>query len=583
MSADVLPAQGTKPPPIVTMAQLQDAISADTTLTETRRRDMLSALRGLAKALGRPPESVPTAPAELRPLLARFPAAKAHLSTGRWRNIVSLTQGALAHVGLTVVPGRSTQKLPPAWDTLLADVPAYGDRYKLGRFARYCTAAGILPAAVDAAVLDGFLDDLRGRSLAAEPERLHRDVIIAWNRMRAANPSWPGHELPVPDNRDVYALPWHRFPPSLRADVEAWLDHLAGTDLLAEHDFRPLRPTSLRTRRRQIHLFISAIALRGHDPTGLRTLADIVVPERVADGLRFFWERAGNKPSLHAGQVAGVITSIARHWVKCDEKLVKRLVVMAGKITPRQQGMTRRNRDRLRPFYDRATLLAVLALPRTIRRDVTGTGHPTRSLALQFQTALAIELLTKAPMRLKNLAEIRIGTRLLRDPRGGATLILVEEDVKNEMPQEIPLSGDALALLDLYLKDYWPLLGGDRTPFLFPGSSGDTAKCADTLRQQISGCVRTRCGVEVNPHLFRHLCAFLILQEQPGAYGLVQKILGHKNIATTINYYAGMEGPAAFRHYDALITGLRDEAVTPIGRPIRKHGKTKPPPKGRSS
>ena len=201
--------------PIATQAQVRDTITADVVLTHIARRDQLSGLRGLAKALGRRLENIPADPATLRPLLAYFPAAKAGLSTGRWRNIRSHVQRTLAHVGLLAITGRSSTKLSTEWSALLAGLPTYADRYKLSRFARYCVTAGVAPEAVNEGVLARFAEDLRTRSMAAEPGRLHREVILAWNRRVATDPACPCAPPPVPDNRDVYALPWDRFPPTL--------------------------------------------------------------------------------------------------------------------------------------------------------------------------------------------------------------------------------------------------------------------------------------------------------------------------------------------------------------------------------
>jgi hypothetical protein len=52
----------------------------------------------------------------------------------------------------------------------------------------------------------------------------------------------PQHPLFIPDNRRTYAMPWETFLPSLKADVDQWLNRLAGNDLSAEWEFRPLRP-----------------------------------------------------------------------------------------------------------------------------------------------------------------------------------------------------------------------------------------------------------------------------------------------------------------------------------------------------
>jgi integrase len=71
-------------------------------------------------------------------------------------------------------------------------------------------------------------------------------------------------------------------------------------------------------------------------------------------------------------------------------------------------------------------------------------------------------------------------------------------------------------------------------------------------------------GVEINPHLFRHLAAKLYLDEHPGGYEVVRRTLGHNSLDTTSKFYAGQEAGRSIRHYDRTILKLRDEAS---GRP----------------
>ena len=47
----------------------------------------------------------------------------------------------------------------------------------------------------------------------------------------------------------------------------------------------------------------------------------------------------------------------------------------------------------------------------------------------------------------------------------------------------------------------------------------------------------------------------------------MRHLLGHRSIATTIRYYAGMETAAALRHYDRAILGLRQDAPAAADQP----------------
>jgi len=53
----------------------------------------------------------------------------------------------------------------------------------------------------------------------------------------------------------------------------------------------------------------------------------------------------------------------------------------------------------------------------------------------------------------------------------------------------------------------------------------------------------------VNPHLYRHLAAFFYLQENPGEYETVKRLLAHKSVDTTMTFYAEFEALAARKLY----------------------------------
>ena len=77
-------------------------------------------------------------------------------------------------------------------------------------------------------------------------------------------------------------------------------------------------------------------------------------------------------------------------------------------------------------------------------------------------------------------------------------------------------------------------------------------------------------GLDVNPHLFRHLAAELVLNARPGDYGTVRLINGHKSMETTVRFYCGTETQAAFRQLDHLVQQVRDQPAANTGTPRRR-------------
>ncbi|HEX4182276.1 MAG TPA: hypothetical protein VHY34_03355 [Caulobacteraceae bacterium] len=152
-------------------------------------------------------------PVVLRPLLAHLAPAMVGLKAGRWRNILSLTNAALAHVGIVVIQGRIAAPPSPAWTAILGHLETGpGRNFHLWRFARYCTQMGIEPEAVSDAVLATYQRDLETRSLVSQPARGAREAARCWNEAVSTLPDWPQQRLAAPDNRRSFAPPGRHFP-----------------------------------------------------------------------------------------------------------------------------------------------------------------------------------------------------------------------------------------------------------------------------------------------------------------------------------------------------------------------------------
>jgi len=65
----------------------------------------------------------------------------------------------------------------------------------------------------------------------------------------------------------------------------------------------------------------------------------------------------------------------------------------------------------------------------------------------------------------------------------------------------------------------------------------------------------------------RHLAAHLYLLANPGDYETVRRLLGHKNIETTIRFYEGLLTDDAFARYDGLIEEMRSKTAAKPSKP----------------
>ena len=557
----------TLPAGTVTLATAIERINASTDLTPTRRRDLTSALRTVARALGRPQEILPASVHWLRPRLARLHPEQFGVSAKRWRNVVSDATAALRHLGLAQQVARDGDDLLPGdWAELAAairDIPSL--HRGLSRFIGFCARLGIRPSDVSDETVAAYHAALDEGLLLKRPRPLVQQVVLRWNEAAAMIPGWPPQRLARLDARDTYCLDWNAFPVSFQADVDRWLHRLSGHDLLAnDAPDRPLSPATVKHRRHQLRALASTCCHAGLSVDQLVDLGVLAEPATLRLGLRWLLDRNGGQTSGAIHGIATAVKAIARHHVGVDATTLDEIRDICRKLDPGATGLTEKNRSRLRQFDDPRNVALLLGLPEQLMREAQSRSGSPRS-ALKAQTAVAVALLLMAPIRLRNLAAIDLDRHICRD-RGAETFLVIDRvEVKNRQDIEIPLPASTVALLDSYVAQFLPVLAPGPTSWLFPRRHGNGHKAPGHLGDQIKREVFRLTGLKVNVHLFRHNAAKLYLDANPGGYEVVRRLLGHSSMDTTVRAYTGLEGAAAARHFDAVIEDVR-QRVAPARR-----------------
>ena len=449
-------------------ASLADVISliSNADFPCRQKQELTSAVRTVARVVGVGPELIPADPAALRRRLDEFAPEAAGLSRGRWANVRSLLTKALT-LASPMLPGRRVQSIMPAW-LALADGLARKRRMSLLPLLRFLSARGAAPSDVVLEDLFAYRDAILNERLRKGPEKTWDVLVWNWNFSMRELTGWPQIEIARECRREVYVLAWSTFPASFKADVDAFLERLAGRDLSEDGPPRPARPATLQTRSYQMRVCASALIHRGLDATTITRIGDLVTLERYQEILRFFLDRHAGQPSPHIAQIAGVLKDVARHWVKVEDGVLNKMKRIVGRLTQPQRGMTAKNRARLRPLDEPRTVELFLSIPERIRAAVERDKRPRSRKAILAQLAAAIAILQAAPIRRKNLAALDVHENLIG--RGGKLyLVMPAEDVKNSEPIDFELPPHAVDILVGYVREYRPLLLKGSDGPLFPG------------------------------------------------------------------------------------------------------------------
>ncbi|MGH6791506.1 MAG: tyrosine-type recombinase/integrase [Methyloceanibacter sp.] len=545
-------------PSSVTLADVLVAIEGDASVPKAARDGWRCSIRRVAKYLARDPAQLPARLGALRYGITRLHHAQLGIIRKTLQNhVVNLKQAIRYFSGLKRLSGRGITFTPP-WKALYEQLAVRRLRLGLSSFFRYCSACGIDPASVSDATVEAFIRYTGEVQFTVKPRDLHKQVARCWNRAKELLPDWPPTVLTVPDFRPKSeSLPWGAFLPSFVQDIERYLSRLGSQSLLDEDaPDRACKSSTIEHRRTCLRLAASAAVKEGVSIDALRLLADLVSPSVVRVILDHYLAKKGGKVVTFTIDLAERLYSIARVYVKAPEaqsQVLKRYCVKLRAARGRRPGLTAKNMAVIRHFKDPGNRARLKALPGKLFDEALKEQDAPIQAAVKASIALAIQILLVAPMRLANLAALSLEDNVVQV--GGIEpsyhLVIPPENVKNDQPLEYPLPKVVNDMLGLHLARFRPRLCRGDSPWLFPGEFGGY-KTKSTLSGQIIETISKELGVRVTPHQFRHLAAAFILEKDPANYEFVRRVLGHKNLQTTITFYIGLETLEAVRKFSAM-------------------------------
>ena len=567
-------------------------IESWTDVSPARQRTLKSAVSTVVRLIGLPAGSVILSPAYLRErILCRSPKALG-VCKDRKSNIFSDLSFIMRREGIL---DEAKTPISGPWVALKNRLPrkdplAFQPRVILNGFARYCSLRGIMPDAVTSETLEAFEFQLTTRALTRDPRRLVGRIRGLWNRSAGTIAGWPAQRLERGRDPDQYILPPDRFPDSFKADLEVFGRRLAGTvlddpfaDLPDTGDdtgdqapllhMKPLRQTTIDLRKSHCRWAASALVATGVPIEDVVDLRSLVVPvERARTILRFLWDRAGRKPSAAGGHVAEVLRIVARYHARLPAKDIAQIKEWAKPVKLVYRGMTPKNEASIRamttPQHDKDMLQLPAAFMRAARELLP--THPLEAKTLAMR-AVAIEILSRVPLRLGNLSGLRLDRHLQRpDPRRGAIeyiVIDILDETKNSRAICMPVSKATAAMIQEWITKFRPIVGSPDCVFLFPNHAGGNRPITPQgLRDAIKTAIAEHVGVDFTPHQFRHLAARTFLEAFPGHYEEVRQLLGHASIETTIRHYSGIESEASARRFDEVVLNRRRSLKNTKGR-----------------
>jgi Phage integrase family len=319
------------------------------------------------------------------------------------------------------------------------------------------------------------------------------------------------------------------------------------------------------------HFWCRLLLLLLLPPTATATATCFLVErETFRAALRHLWQQDGGKLTAFTHGVAVTLIAIASEWVKAPADTIATLKTLRGKLGTLPSGLTDKNQALLRRFDDPRLLSALIGLPDRMWHAARRKLATSRWPFIDLQSALAIDVLLHAPLRMQNLASLTFDANLhwSQGRRKPALVTIRGDETKNDVPLEFEIPTVLADRLQAYRNEIAPAVIGERPNAVFVTFTGKP-RTAAAIKVAIERTVLRYLGVKITPHQFRHLAAKISLDANPGAYELVRQLLGHKNLKSTTNSYAGIDTRRAGRAHADLIMKIR-ETNSGQGRRRRK-------------
>jgi len=567
--------------PCVTFADVLKAVDQATDLTLGVRQNMRAAVRRMAELMSAAgvlaPVDIPAITKRLEKLSPRRLGFTNRNSFSAWQ---SNLRRALRLAGLTITPAHCTAPLSAPWLKFQAGIQAPDIRRNLSRFFHVASAQGWGPDEISDDHIGRYRDLLRATCIKSRRDKTVRNTIRAWNRAVTTVPGWPQKPLQTNSNHWYYGLAWSKLPASYREDVEAfvarggetdWLEDTVDDDDADERD--PLHPRTRQNYREALRRAASILLTRGIRADAIKSLSDVTTPDAVKYILTFLRKRTGRRRGGHVGYMALVLFMAAKGHVDATD--LKKLERLVEKTAQCRRGMSERTAERLTQFDNAAALDQLEDLPEGLVRSVRNLPV-NASTAKIVRTGLCLSLLFDTGLRSGNVVALDLDRHVLKgaSPAAPIHLLIDGEEIKNGEEFRGQLSPGTACIWKLYVGKYRNIHMQQPCSWLFPRADGShwTQQAASC---DVMGICDKWLGLDVNPHLVRALIGKIILDEYPGGHAVVQQVLGHTQLNTTVGYYAATRPAEARRLYHEILEQHRD-CKKDAGRELDLDGKRVP-------
>ncbi len=304
-----------------------------------------------------------------------------------------------------------------------------------------------------------------------------------------------------------------------------------------------LKPATQKSLERGYGMFLDCCRRMGHLDHDAEA-ASHVSPSRIEEFLDELRTRVG---------------SVTRtSYIRRVQRMAEILAPSSDLLWLREIGNDLKAEERPRPKHHRivdSDRLLALGLD-LIARGKSSTDRTELQRARLIRDGLMVALLALCPIRLKNLASLRIGQQLQRI-EGTWWIVLGPDETKTGRPDERAVPSVLTAAIDDWIRS-WRNLFLDPCDVMWPSTKGG-ALAYTYVGTIITETTRRELGAPINPHLFRDCAVHTVAVHAGNEMGIASGLLQHTDPRTTEKHYAKGSNFTAATRYQAILMDYAEE------------------------
>jgi integrase len=322
---------------------------------------------------------------------------------------------------------------------------------------------------------------------------------------------------------------------------------------------------TLRTRRG--YVISVAKALASSCDIILESIDELTDPEFLTAAAEALADANQGSESGYIESVLKTVKKISIGFCNRQTEDVQQIKVLIKHYSTGKRGIAPRNKAKLRKFTDeriQSTINLSGTVMNAINAEITRKrkAHQKKEdilpqpidvvdveMARDIAAMVAHDILIRRAPRSANVIGIKLECIAFRDGLARITIPAVEVKMrgKGDPDYVVDLGLQQSKLMRQYIEKVRTKLllnGDDANPYLFPQQSRkgfEVNRPYNGLLLRVTRRLYEHVGVSVHPHLYRHLIGWIWLRDSMDNLPRVQKLLGHKSLRTTVEYYAELE------------------------------------------